>query len=332
MNWLNLFKTKETNPGALIDDRPMSAKALDYTFEETVSAPEPVNWVEKAPTQWKRYSIRNQVNSSSCVGQTVAKMIEIMYKQKTGDSVVFSATPIYRQRANYPREGMIGADALDLAKKYGTTVEEFVPSQNLSEEILNSIVLENIDKDLSTPFKVGGYVMLPIDFETVASTISRTGKGVMVWFRFGSGEWKDIPVVSTQPKYAHSVTAVDFTLYKGQKCIIIEDSWGKFGQWSGQRLITEDFFKARCFFAAYFVNFKYADGEFKPLFDGTVVSLQNILKFEGLFPTNIESTGKFLQITKGAVDKFRIKYNLAPSDKFEITSDLSDKLKQLYSL
>src|SRR3989304_8108264 len=117
MNWLNLFE-KENNPGALVDDRSASAKALDYTLEETVSAPEPVTWIEKVPTQWKRYNIRNQTTSSSCVAQTVAKMLEIIYKQKPGESVVFSATPVYRQRSNYPGEGMIGINALDIAKKY----------------------------------------------------------------------------------------------------------------------------------------------------------------------------------------------------------------------
>jgi hypothetical protein len=151
----------------------------------------------------------------------------------------------------------------------------------------------------------------------------------MVWFKFGSGEWIDIPIVKTQTKYAHSVTAVDFTLYKGQKCLVIEDSWGKFGQWAGQRLITEDFFKARCFFAAYFINFKY-EQDYKPTYNGSITSIQDCLKYEQLFPSNIESTGLWLAITDKAVKDFCVKYQIKFVPSRKMWPELEAKLKQLY--
>jgi hypothetical protein len=128
----------------------------------------------------------------------------------------------------------------------------------------------------------------------------------------------------------HSVAAVDFSLVNGKKALIIDDSWGtSYGQ-AGQRVITEDFFKARNFFVAYPMNFAFDEKQAtKPkytftaplLFGSTlpeVGELQDIIKYEGLFPSNIESTGYYGSITAEAVMKFQKKYTVA--DESEIDS------------
>jgi len=107
-------------------------------------------------------------------------------------------------------------------------------------------------------------LVLPVkDIETVASVIQTTGKAVMLWFYFNnSGEWVGVPEIKDpnldiSQANRHSVAGVDAVMYEGKKAIIIEDSWGSTFGFHGQRVITEDFFKARNFFAAYPINFKF---------------------------------------------------------------------------
>jgi hypothetical protein len=45
--------------------------------------------------------------------------------------------------------------------------------------------------------------------------------------------------------------------------------------------------------------------------DADIVALQNILKYEGLFPLNIDSTGNYYALTMAGVLAFQIKYNVA---------------------
>ena len=228
---------------------------------------------------------------------------------------------------------MGGVDVFNVAKK-GVTLEVLVPSQNLNDSQMDGIKIEKYKEDVGGIFKIDNYITLPIkDIDTVASVLQVTNKAVMVWFFFENSEWaKNTPTIDNPnlDLYAsgtarHSVTAVDFTLVNGKKTIVIEDSWGFWNGFSGQRTITEDFFKARNFFAAYPMSFS---------FDGTVVPkpqhnflinmqlnqmsdeikvLQDCLKYEGLFPSNIDSSGFFGAITKNAVQAFQLKYNIVTS-------------------
>ncbi len=147
----------------------------------------------------------------------------------------------------------------------------------------------------------------------------------MIHVSFSSAEWTDIPnLLSGTPPFKHSITAVDFILWNGEKALVIDDSWGRFNQWNGQRVLTETFLKSRLFFAGHLLNLsnhhdpahptilkpKYTFSahlgwNIKPNAD--VIALQNILKYEGLFPLAQTSTGIFLQITAKAVQQFQIK-------------------------
>ena len=42
-----------------------------------------------------------------------------------------------------------------------------------------------------------------------------------------------------------------------------------------------------------------------------VVALQNVLKYENLFPANQSSTGNYLEVTRRAVEAFQRKYQVA---------------------
>lgn len=316
--------------GAVVDPRTPEEKARDYKFEEIVASATPVKWEEKPQSKWRKFPIFNQDGSGSCVAQTQAKELGIMRYLKDGYYVHFSATDIYQQRSNKPSSGMIGVDARKILKDSGATLEVLTPSQNMTDAQMDAVVVEPYKRDVGKVFKVPNYVELPLrDIETIASTIQVTGKGVMVWFYFKIDEWTEKPTIkypnlTVQEGERHSVCAVDFTLVNGKKCLIIEDSWGSSFGMAGQRIITEDFFKVRNWFANYLTNFAF-DGSANPdaphyifskdlvfgMTDPDVVGLQNVLKYEGFFPSNAQSTGYFGAITKEGVQKFQIKYSIA---------------------
>lgn len=350
--------------GALLDVRPESEKIKDYKFGEIVSAVNPVNWVEKPQSAWRHFPIFNQNGSGSCVAQTLAKLGGILYWLKNQIYVHFSATHIYQRRVNKPQGGMGGVDVFEVGRK-GITLEELVPSQSMTDAQMDSVDIPQYKQDVGTIFKIGNYVTVPEkDIETVASIIQTTGKGVMLWFYFKHDEWTEHPVVKypnldrhASDTARHSVTGVDPVLVGGKKCLIIDESWGQNTALNGQRIIDEDFYKARNFFAAYPVSFKFDDQNqpqpsptpvVKPKWTFTVplvfgdisvdvTYLQNILKYEGFFPTNADSTGQYWAITAKGVLAWQKKYAIATNAELDalmgrrVGPKTIKKLNELYS-
>ena len=232
--------------GALIDTRSEEKKAKDIQFKEIVASANPVVWTEKISTSWRKFPIFNQDGSGSCVAQTMAKIMGVLYYIKNSVYVHFSATHIYQRRSNKPAGGMAGVECFEIAKR-GATLEVLTPSQDMTDTQMDGIKVEQYKEDVGKIFKIGEPIYGPVkDIETVASIIQTTEKAVMVWYYFTYPEWTDVPtVLGPVDLYApgtvrHSVTAVDFTLYQGKKCLIIEDSWGPNLGKGGQRIITED--------------------------------------------------------------------------------------------
>jgi hypothetical protein len=132
----------------------------------------------------------------------------------------------------------------------------------------------------------------------------------MTWFYFSERQWsREVPVLlenfstlANARALRHSVAAVEPTLYKGVKWLCIEDS-AHFGE-IARRFITESFFSQRNFWASYPTNSKFEPQDtVRPRYDGSLESLQDCLKFEAVFPSNVDSTGIFGSITKDAVEK-----------------------------
>ena len=329
--------TEQIQSGAVLDPRPEVAKLKDFKFEEIVASADPVDWREKPQDQWRKFPIFNQNGSGSCVAQTEAKELGIMRWLKDGQYVHFSATDIYQRRSNKPASGMSAIDARSVVAK-GTTLEVLSPSQNMTDAQMDSAVVEPYKREVGAVFSVPNYVEVPAkNIDTVASIIQRTQKGVMVWFYFQYDEWDQRPhVVNTAlDMYApttvrHSITGVDYTLLPGGKrAIIIEDSWGPNTGIGGQRIIDEDFFKARNWYTSYLLNFRFEeqaqpkprhtfniDLEFSAIiiYNPEVIALQDCLKYEGLFPNNVISTGYFGAVTKKAVQEFQVKHWIVAID------------------
>lgn len=326
-----------SNPGALVDTRSDAAKAKDYRFSEIVSAVEPVVWIEKPQASWRKFPIFSQNGSGSCVAQTLRKLYGVYLWLKTGVWVDLSASHIYQRRSNRPAAGMGGEDVFTVAQK-GTTLEDFAPSENMTDSQMDNVPVSPFMEEVGKVFKLGAYVVVsPTDIDTIASIIQKTGKAVMVWFYFKNDEWTNVPTIKypdldrySSTTARHSLAAVDFTLYQGKKALIIDDSWGLDYAMNGQRVITEDFFIARNFFAAHFQNFAFEQVEVKPHYDESIVSLQNCLKAEGLFPINVDSTGIYGPITIKAVNAFQLKYGLAIVGTGTVGPKTKAKLHELY--
>lgn len=321
---------KKFQNGALVDIRSEAEKAKDFKFEEIVASVAPVVWVEKISTSWRKFPIFNQDSSGSCVAQTLAKLMGVLYWLKNGVYVHYSATHIYQRRSNKPSGGMSGTQAFDIAQG-GVTLEVLTPSQDMNDTQMDGIKIESYKEEVGKVFKLGNYLVGPNkDLETVASIIQATGKAVMVWYYFKYSEWTDVPEIkdknlglSAVGTVRHSVTAVDFTLYKGKKCLIIEDSWGPNYGKGGQRIITEDFHKVRNWFTAHPMNFKFDIPVTPPapvfIFTKTmkigdqndeVKQLKIFLQKLGFFPANASATSYFGGVTRKGVVGFQLSRGL----------------------
>lgn len=263
--------------GVLFDTRTDLQKQGDVHFNELVVSANPVNWVEKTTTNIRKFPIYNQNGSGSCVAQTTAKLWGIMYWLQNGkkDYVNGSATHVYQRRSNKPNGGMAGEEAFAIAAQ-GVTIEELVPSQNMTDAEMDAVKIPQYKIDVGKIFKFGTPVVVKTgDIDAVASIIQTTGKGVMVWFYFDINEWTVIPTIKNAaldlyaPATArHSVTAVDYTILGplnvpnnpevwGKKALVIDDSWGTSYGAAGQRFITEDFFKVRNWYARHVQKFQF---------------------------------------------------------------------------
>lgn len=310
-----------TFTGCLLDNRPQQEKDKDYLAEE-VFALGAVNWEERKPISYK---VRSQDGSGSCVAQTLALMLSILNSKEENRWVDFSASYIYQRRQNKGYPGMIGNDALEIVRKYGSTFEFLMPSQDMGEEAINNVGKHLSDEVIADMFRIESYLHLPFDIEKIASVI-QGGNPVMVWFQFPRAEWTSEPKATSSKEdiVHHSVTAIDFVLKKGKKYLVIQDSWGLHSSTeNGLRYISENYIKNRMTFAAYLTDLPNVrtNTVAKPKVKLTetlrlgsrgsqVIDLQNVLKYEGLFPDGNAVDGVFGGLTRKSTIDFQKKYGL----------------------
>ncbi|MCX7589624.1 MAG: peptidoglycan-binding protein [Patescibacteria group bacterium] len=336
----NLFSKKIEFTGALLDKR--KDKSNDVLFSEIVAKTNVIQWHEKPKTFWREFPVLNQYQTYSCVAHSLAKCLGIYYKEKFGYYVNFSPAYIYVNRMNKLDDGMFAYDAWRILKEKGTTLFETLPTPKTETEINKIEIKKHLD-EVAKVFRISTEINLNnLDIDIIASIIETTKKGVSVWFYFDSNEWaREIPVILNNytlnnAPLRHAVVAVDYTLFNGQKALIIEDS-AHFGG-INKRVITENFFKKRCFYAGYFMNFKFEESD-KPKYvfnkdlsfgtkDKDVEILQACLRFEGLYPSNISITGYFGKITLDSVKKFQKKYGI--NDTGIVDSNTRNILNQLF--
>jgi hypothetical protein len=334
--------------GANIDTRPPAQAAKqDVTAHETIAQAGAVNWQEQAPESIRVFGVQDQTGKSDCVAETRRKLKRITAKVNHNIDIDFSSVAFYRKRSNYPGGGMIAANAIQMDADHGMTLDILVPSDIVqSEAQANALVVDPINDGVALAFRTSqtDVIFTPGDIETIAGTIQKTRKGVMVWIYATTAEWgKVVPTVDIpgltlgDPRTAvvHSITAIEPALYNGVKGFWIDDS-AHFGG-INRRFVTESFFRARNWFASYPIGLRFEgavsskprhtftrDLEFKPIPPGAtpeqiaaitapdseVIAAQDCMKYDGTFPTNVDSTGYFGALTRKAVGDYQIKHGI----------------------
>ena len=299
-----------------IDNQTPEQKARNYSHSEVCAMAAIVNWTEKARDKWRSFPIRDQDGSGTCVCMTYATELGIIFQEKYGVWIDFSSAFPYQVRTHPEWSGCTSEDTFENFPKIGNVYESFMPSQYMSDAQVMAVKREKYFEDLAKVYKIKR-IALPVDFETVASTIQATGKGVMVWFKFHPTEWTNEPFVSDKiPTSGHSVTVVDYILKNGKEYLVIQDSWGLKYADKGLRLISEEYFYERCYHASYLLNFVTQDNTTvpeRPHFDGSIVSAQKCFKYEGLMPGNIPEVELWGNITRTACIAFQKRYNIQPT-------------------
>lgn len=311
--------------GVLTDDRSEELKGKDYNINSPEFATAfALNWTEKDPTQWKKYSVRNQNGSGSCVAQAFSKALEIIYALNEKDAQkfyeVYSATPIFKRRQNFGTTGMYLYDAADITKKLGTTLESLCPSQNMNDAQIDA---SNIPE---TPTKISGYIYTNNkDFYGIAGMIEQYGHCILT-FNSNYEEWTSIPEFKNTPvKWGHCVCATDYVLYKGKEYIVVDESWGHGAtEFDAKRLISKEFLTARCTGAVSLLPVKkvelpkyvFQNKLIYGIKNNDVLMLQKALQILGFFPSGVTTTGYYGNVTVEAVKKFQLAYKdeiLTPS-------------------
>lgn len=315
--------------GLLPDNRTDEQKAKDWNTSEVYAMGSLDNTFRIVKEgEWKKYQVRNQDGSGSCVANTVAKMLEIKRFMGKGDSIKFSHAPIYGKRSNKPSAGMIGVNALELATKYSSCKETDVPSENMNDEQLDAIKLPSNFEELNNLVVPTNYATCPVDFDYIAGIVNKEGCA-MIWVNTDYQSWcKDIPSVGGKKNVVvHSITAMDAIMLDGKEYLVVEDSWGKFGKYNGQRLISREFFKDAVWFAGTLFDFKYdiTDEQFAPFntvmeygqTSAEIKRLQTLLQARGFFPAGQACTGYFGGVTARAVYLMQVKYSVAPISELD---------------
>lgn len=329
--------------GGLIDPRPEIAKAQDWHDNE-------VGLASAFELEWKEIDLdtiqdpyppsRYQYTSSSCMAHAGVTVLGIENAQEEDEFVELSANNVYRNRLNYSGEGMWLQNVLSLLCKPHACKEEQLPSQNMTEVQMNAEPkdLTEDQKQTADYYCAGGYVEMEIDIDKIAAIIAQK-KGVeLIMFFLSQEYWRNVPRIieasltnnrDDQRIQRHGIAAVGFGMYKGKKALVIKDSSGLKssikidGDFSGLRVITEDFLNERCYGAGYLLPRKnQSETTPKPahtfarslvfgmMRDEDVIALQNILKYEGFFSLDVPSTGNMLQITCGALKKWQVAHGI----------------------
>jgi len=116
---------KRYNTGVVEDFRNEDLKKKDWFHEEIALGAQYSTYATKEDVKFK-YPFENQRTTSSCVAHATALCMGIDNELEGNGFIRLSPYYIYRQRMNYPSEGMILADSGEIAKDYGSCPVEYI--------------------------------------------------------------------------------------------------------------------------------------------------------------------------------------------------------------
>ncbi|MBS7621538.1 peptidoglycan-binding protein, partial [Candidatus Bathyarchaeota archaeon] len=285
-----------------------------------------VEWKEKKPSEWKRYlPIRNQSTSGSCVAFAIALGLGTENLIEENKFEVLSARFIYSRGYVPETGGMYYLNALEIARKEGTCLEQQMPSDGKNEAEMRVKDDTANMRWVAQIYKANSYVFLPLNFDRWAQFLAENpNKVILTGLRFNPGGFSSGEVVlDRNGVYGHAVNIVDYTLWKGQKALVFQHAWTDKWGFGGLGIITEEQFYRGVILGAYLIDFKYEPStKPKPVLviyantlkvgdrNRDVVKLQVGLQWLGYFPADVECTGYYGGITRQAVREFQKAYNL----------------------
>lgn len=314
--------------GLIPDPRIEEQKQKDYQHDEMYSAL-PIQWKEK--TEFRQFPIRNQNGSGMCVAFSTAKVLGVNNSNENKEFATLSPRYIYVQRTDKNSSGMYLQKAGDIAIKSGSCLDTSMPSDNLPESQANNDTDKTAEVD-SEAFKYRGktYVFINNDANVMdnIATIIEKGYALVLTTRFHFSEWNDEPqikVPTDQANNFHAITIVDYFIKNGEKCLLMEDSWGQQYGNNGRRILSETWIRSRMTGCMYIIDIESTQIE-KPKYNFTqvmiygqksyhIIALQDVLKYEGFLPSNIDSTGFYGNLTAKAVLSWQRWHNIAPESE-----------------
>lgn len=333
------MENNELFTGVIADPR-LDPKVIEgWSIDEVLAESATVEWKEKTMSEVAQYPVWNQSSSGACVAFAKAKQISIKVFDMTGVWIDFSPASIYQLRANKTTSGMAISNANEIVNTFGATLEALMKSQNLNEKQINAVKKTKIGDLMAKGIAeaVMRYLYVPVDIERIAQTIE-SKRAVSMLIYATSDEYSRMRPIIINPslKYAeapirHEVIGVDYCTDKnGVKIICINDS-AHFGG-IPIREFTKEFLEKRCILADAIDVFSFDPDaeENRPTYDGSIISLQKCLRFEGLFPNNVDYVEVLGPITKKAISDFQVRYKLHPTGTGAVGPATKAKLLELY--
>lgn len=323
---------KDFNPGGIKD----RYDNRDYQWSEIGYGAVPFNWNEGFDIETKlgfRLTVKDQNGSYSCGGQAWSYLAEILEALKTGTYEPRSAKYIYSQTYYSPTGGSTGRDNSNIFVKQGVATESKLssmengqpPSENFMRRTqdITYDIRENAKLAVST-----SYAQTGTSIDDIAQAIRENNGVILGVAGSNNGSWLSIypkPPVSGETQWYHWVLACKAKLINGKKHIGFVNSWGKNTGDSGWQWLSEDYFAVPgavwSGWTHVFAPFP-VDNQFEHTFtrqldygmsDPEVMWLQKALKLLGYFPSTVNPTMFFGNITKQAVQKFQIENGIVSS-------------------
>jgi len=307
----NLFKKEYQFTGALIDPEEKEKKFDEIKFEEIVATASPVIWKEKKDNEWRTFPEYNQKKSSMCGAFSSKKMLGILYWLKYKFFLEFAEEYIYKKRKNKPDPGMYEDDIYDILND-GVTLKALTRVTINSDSDADNMKVSPEALLVADDFKIEGKkIVAPADIDTIASIIQVTGKPILLTTFFKQDEYSRLmpKIIYKGLSYLgistlrHYVVIHDFGLRNGVKVLKADDSAGFGGLFN--RFFDKDWIKNRAYRLSYPMTFKFLQGGDKPVYDGTIISVQKCLRYEGFFPSNISLVENVGSTTRQSLIKFQ---------------------------
>ena len=324
--WLSkqAFTTQDHFTGLKEDDRPLEQKQKDFVHEER-EFPQASNPFSNPTITQSPYPYENQNSTSSCVPHGVGLALAIERKNDTGQFVRLAPAFPYRLRSNYPGEGSSPFQMFERYSKFGAPLYTTLPTPQYEQE-LNKLILTQQMYIEAEIFKGKEYWVITRfnDIQTLAN-VAQQGHGVPITIFAMYDEYSiQTPVIKypnltwAQAEIRHEVCILPNSgfIKDGVRYVVIQDSaW--FGGWK-YHYLSEDFIKARCYYAAYWDTVSVIGQGPKPKYTFTKVlrygsvgpevkKMQELLISEGLLPSDL-ATGNYYGRTLAGVNAFQNKY------------------------